>query len=120
MPRPRVAQAKKNLAVLPAAIRLDPPAPNVELEEVWRLTVARRAAAERQLAELPPEAWRMSGLHRIIDQTTSAMIRMQAALNVSRPVVVAQRPAEETGNPWAGFRVVRGGPRKPPDARKVV
>ena len=106
MPRPRVAQAKKNLAVLPAAIRLAPPAPNVELEEVWRLTVARRAAAERQLAELPPEAWRASGLHRIIDQTTSAMIRMQAALNIARAVVVAQRPAEAEGNPW---RVLRGG-----------
>ncbi len=107
MPRPRVAQAKKNLAVLPAAIRLAPPAPN-ELEEVWRMTVARRAAAERQLAELPPEAWRTSGLHRIIDQTTSAMIRMQAALNIARAVTVAQRPAEAEGNPWAGFRVVRG------------
>src|SRR5271170_2114216 len=104
MPRPRVSQARKNLGKLPAAIRLAPPAPN-ELEEVWRLTVTRRAEAERQLALLPEAEWLTSKLHRVIDSATSTLIRLSVVMNISRPIVVAQRPADE-GNPW---RVLRGG-----------
>ena len=43
-----------------------------------------------------------------MDRAANLLMRLTPVLNVSRPVVVAQRPAEAEGNPWAGFRVVRG------------
>lgn len=107
MPRARVARTKRELGVLPLS-KMAVPAASDELEAVWRLTVARRAEAERRLALLSEADWLTSPLHRVIDACTSALIRMAPVRNVARGVLVAQKPAEAEGNPWAGFRVVRG------------
>jgi hypothetical protein len=105
MPRPAVALDTKKLQ---ATARPDDRAvaDPAEYRRIFALTLARRDAAQRLLDATPPEDWMHSPAHRVLDQTTSQLIRMAAVLNFG--VVVPQRPAA-VSNEW---QVLRGGIKK--------
>ena len=81
----------------------------------WVETLDRRNEAQQLLeAETSAIAWLTSPAHRVIDRTTTLLIRLASELGFSpaaRPrlrVETPKSPKEDT-DPWAELRVIPGG-----------
>lgn len=82
-----------------------------ELLRLWVVTVARHREAEWRLAAERPALWATSPAQRVLNQTTSLLIRLCSEFGfspASRPRLRAEPPAPAEPNPWASFRMLRG------------
>jgi len=81
----------------------------------WVETVDRRNEAQQLLeAETSATTWLASATHRVIDRTTTLLIRLASELGFSpaarpRLRVEAPKPPKEDTDPWAELRVIPGG-----------
>jgi P27 family predicted phage terminase small subunit len=82
---------------------------------IWVETLDRHNQAQQLLnAETSPQLWLASPCHRIIDRTTTLLIRLASELGfspASRPRLTTEHTAGklDDNDPWTALRLIPGG-----------